>query len=67
MQGKTVLIVGLGPTGQAVAKKCKLFSLETLGVRARPRHTRNVDRVYGVDALPELWAQAVIDARAMAA
>ncbi len=58
VRGKTVLIVGLGPTGQAVAKKCKLFSLETLGVRARPGQTQNVDSVYGVDALPELWAQA---------
>ena len=58
VQGKTVLIIGLGPTGQAVARKCKLFNLATLGVRARPRQTQSVDRVYGVDALPELWARA---------
>ncbi len=58
VKGKTVLIVGLGPTGQAVARKCKLFGLETLGVRARPRQTPYVNRVYGVDALPQLWAQA---------
>jgi phosphoglycerate dehydrogenase-like enzyme len=29
VHGKTILIIGLGPTGQAVAKKCKLFNLET--------------------------------------
>ena len=55
---KTVLIVGLGKTGEAVAARCKSLGLTTLGVRARPKDTPHVDEVHGIDALPDLWDRA---------
>ncbi len=56
--GQTVLIIGLGKTGEAAAARFKAMGLKTLGVRARPRETPNVDAVYGMEDLPRLWAQA---------
>lgn len=56
--GKTVLILGLGQTGMAVAARCKAMGLSTIGVRARPKDTPNVDEVHGMDALPSLWSRA---------
>ncbi|WP_406649592.1 D-2-hydroxyacid dehydrogenase [Aliisedimentitalea scapharcae] len=55
---KTVLIVGLGKTGEAVAARCKAMGMTTLGVRARPKPTPNVDDVHGIDDLPALWGRA---------
>lgn len=56
--GKTLLILGLGHTGQALAVRAKALGLVTLGVRARPRSTDHVDEVHGIEALPELWPRA---------
>ena len=82
IDSKTVLILGLGQTGMAVAARAKSLGLDTIGVRARPKDTPGVDEVYGSDALPELWARAdfivvcvplldstrgLIDARSLAA
>jgi phosphoglycerate dehydrogenase-like enzyme len=47
IDGKTVTIVGLGKTGCEVARRAKALGLGVVGVRARPRPTPNVDRVYG--------------------
>jgi phosphoglycerate dehydrogenase-like enzyme len=58
LEGKTVLIVGLGHTGQAVAKRAKAMGMKTIGVRARPAPTKDVDEVFGTDALSELWSRA---------
>lgn len=58
IDGKTVLILGLGQTGMAVAARCKAMGLSTIGVRARPKDTLNVDEVHGMDALPNLWPRA---------
>ncbi|NOD93776.1 D-2-hydroxyacid dehydrogenase [Ruegeria sp. HKCCD4884] len=58
IDGKTVLILGLGQTGMAVAARCKAMGLTTVGVRARPKQTPNVDEVYGMDDLHDLWARA---------
>ena len=58
IDGKTVLIIGLGQTGLAVAARSKAMGLNTIGVRARPKDTDNVDEVHGMDALPDLWARA---------
>lgn len=58
IEGKTVLILGLGQTGLAVAKRAKAMGLTTIGVRARPKATDNVDEVHGMGALPTLWARA---------
>ena len=58
IQGKTLLILGLGKTGQAVASRAKAFGMRTLGVRARPKPTNNIDEVHGIADLPSLWGHA---------
>ena len=60
IDGKTVLILGLGQTGMAVAARMKALGLTTIGVRARPKDTPNVDEVHGMEALPDLWPRADI-------
>ena len=56
--GKTLLILGLGKTGQAMAKKSKALNMKVIGVRARVQPTQHVDHVYKVDALHTALAQA---------
>jgi len=56
--GKTVLILGLGKTGRAVALRAKAMGMFTVGVRARPRPTDHLDELYGMEALPDLWPRA---------
>lgn len=58
IDGKTVLILGLGKTGEAVAARAKAMGMTTVGVRARPKPTANVDEVYDIQGLPDLWARA---------
>jgi phosphoglycerate dehydrogenase-like enzyme len=58
LKGKTVLIVGLGNTGQAVAAKAKAFGMQVLGTRARPKPMDNVDEVHTAEDLPKLWGRA---------
>ncbi|MBT6542848.1 D-2-hydroxyacid dehydrogenase [Rhodobacteraceae bacterium] len=58
IDGKSVLILGLGQTGQAVAARAKALGLSTIGVRAHPKDTPNVDEVHGMEALPDLWDRA---------
>jgi phosphoglycerate dehydrogenase-like enzyme len=58
IQGKTLLLLGLGRTGQALARRAKAMGMTTLGVRARPKPTEHVDEVHGVDVLPGLWGRA---------
>lgn len=58
LDGKTVLILGLGKTGEAVATCAKALGLNTLGVRARLQPTPNVDEVHDVEALTTLWPRA---------
>ncbi|RWA79185.1 D-2-hydroxyacid dehydrogenase [Mesorhizobium sp.] len=58
IQGKTLLILGLGRTGQAVAARAKAFGMTTLGVRANPKPTDNIDEVHGMADLPRLWGRA---------
>ena len=53
-QGKTLLIVGLGHTGRAVAKRAKAFGMTVLGTRARPRDMTDVDEVRASDDLADL-------------
>jgi phosphoglycerate dehydrogenase-like enzyme len=43
--GGTMAILGLGKTGQAVARVAKALGIEVVGIRARPAPTANVDRV----------------------
>lgn len=56
--GRTLLIVGLGKTGVAVARRAKALGMTTLGVRANPRPTDHVDEVHPDAALPALAARA---------
>ncbi|PZO81441.1 MAG: D-2-hydroxyacid dehydrogenase [Mesorhizobium amorphae] len=58
IEGKTVLVLGLGHTGEAVAQRCKAMGMHVDGVRANPKPTAHVDTVHGMDALPGLWGQA---------
>lgn len=58
LKGKTMLIVGLGHTGQAVAQRAKAFGMHVIGTRSRPTPMDNVDAVHASNDLPDLWAQA---------
>ncbi|MEM6657792.1 MAG: D-2-hydroxyacid dehydrogenase [Pseudomonadota bacterium] len=58
IDGKTVLILGLGKTGAAVAARAKALDMRTIGVRARPQPTPCVDEVFGLDDLAQLWPRA---------
>jgi phosphoglycerate dehydrogenase-like enzyme len=56
--GKTVLIIGLGKTGQAIARRAQAFGMTTLGIRARPRAMAEADEVHGPDSLLALLPRA---------
>lgn len=58
LRGKTMLIVGLGQTGQAVARRAKAFDMRVIGTRARPASVQDVDEVFAPADLPHLWPQA---------
>ena len=58
LQGQTLLIVGLGHTGRAIAVRAKAFGMWVIGTRAMPRPMDNVDEVHSADALPDLLPQA---------
>lgn len=58
IEGRTILILGLGHTGKAVAKLTKAIGMHTIGVRARPEETPYVDEVYGTPVLQDLWPRA---------
>ncbi|MBZ9860278.1 D-2-hydroxyacid dehydrogenase [Mesorhizobium sp. CA12] len=58
IEGKTVLIVGLGKTGEAVARRAQAMGMRTLGIRARPKPMPPLDEVHGPDALLPLTGRA---------
>jgi phosphoglycerate dehydrogenase-like enzyme len=58
LRGKTILIVGLGHTGRAVAARAKAFGMIVIGTRARPEGMENVDEVHTSNDLPGLWHRA---------
>lgn len=58
LRGKTMLIVGLGHTGQAVAARAEAFGLTVIGTRARPEPMENVDEVHASSELQGLWHRA---------
>jgi len=58
LAGKTLLIIGLGQTGQAVAARAKAFGMHVIGTRARPAPLENVDEVHAASDLPALCARA---------
>ena len=60
LKGKTMLIVGLGQTGQAIAARAKAFGMRVIGTRSRPVPMDNVDEVNPSSELAGLWGQADI-------
>ena len=58
IEGKTVLIIGLGKTGTAVASRAQAMGMRTLGIRARPKPMPCLDEVHGPDALLALLGRA---------
>lgn len=58
LKGKTLLIVGLGHTGRAVAALAKAFGMYVIGTRARPVEMEHVDEVHSADGLHALLPRA---------
>jgi len=56
--GQTLLIVGLGHTGRAIARRAKALGMTVLGLRANPAQTEHVDETRGIDALTDLLPRA---------
>ena len=56
--GKTLLIVGLGHTGRAIAARAKAFGMQVLGTRVRPQLMDNVDEVHGAQSVLALLPRA---------
>jgi len=56
--GQTVLILGLGHTGEAAAHRFKAMGMTVLGLRARPQPNSFTDEVHGLDALASLLPRA---------
>ena len=54
IEGQTIAIVGLGQTGQAIARRAKELGMRTIGVRARPKDTPFVDEVHPTAGLDDL-------------
>ncbi len=58
IEGQTLLIVGLGQTGQAIAARASALGVRVIGTRARPSPVPHVDRVYPVSGLKYALAEA---------
>lgn len=58
LRGATLLIVGLGHTGRAIAARAKAFGMHVIGTRAHPCAMENVDAVHAASDLPALLPQA---------
>jgi len=58
LRGKTLLIVGLGHTGRAIAARAAAFGMIVLGTRRTPVATPGVEEVHGSDVLGALLPRA---------
>ncbi|MEO1493381.1 MAG: D-2-hydroxyacid dehydrogenase [Pseudomonadota bacterium] len=58
LSGGTLLVIGLGHTGQAIATRAKAFGMHVIGTRARPVAMDGVAEVHAADALPGLLPRA---------
>jgi len=58
LAGQTLLIIGLGHTGKAVAARAKAFGMKVLGTRARPQAMEHIDEVHAASDLPALLPRA---------
>ncbi len=58
LKGKTLVIVGLGHTGAAIAERAKAFGMRVLGTRRRPVEMAHVDEVQRAAHLTALLPRA---------
>jgi len=58
IEGSTALILGLGKTGCAVAKRFHHMGMQVFGVRANPRETEFVDQVHSIQDIDKLLPHA---------
>lgn len=56
--GKTLLIVGLGNSGQAIAERAKAFGMRVIGTRARPVEMDGIDEVHAASDLLKILPRA---------
>ena len=54
LRGRTLLIAGLGKTGQAVAARGKAFGMTVIGTRAHPQSMDKLDAFGSASELPQL-------------
>lgn len=58
IKGQTLLVIGLGQTGRAVAKRAHAFGMKVIGTRARPQEMENVEEVHAASDLFDLLPRA---------
>jgi D-2-hydroxyacid dehydrogenase (NADP+) len=56
--GKTVVIFGIGVSGEALAVRAKAFGMTVIGVTGTPRQLPGFDRIVGRDQLVSVAAEA---------
>jgi phosphoglycerate dehydrogenase-like enzyme len=57
LHGKTVVIIGVGSIGEAIAARCRSFGMRVVGVTRR-NHIAGVDEIYPREHLRETAARA---------
>lgn len=58
IHGKSLLVVGAGHMGRAVAGHARRFGMRVIGIRRRPRATAGFDEIHGPEALDDLLPHA---------
>ncbi len=58
LAGRTLLVVGVGQVGGALAERARALGLRVLGVRASGAPHPAVEAMFTPDALPALWGRA---------
>jgi len=58
LDGRTLVVVGLGKTGQRMAEIAAALKMRVIGIRARPRPTPGCERVLAPADLPDALAEA---------
>lgn len=58
INGKTLVIVGVGEIGRETARLAQAFGMKVIGVRRSDRPEPNVDRMYTMESLHEALGQA---------